>query len=62
MALSENSDKITYDEFKELVREMRHAQRRYFISRRPEVLVRSKELERQVDEVLADARQMRLPV
>lgn len=36
----------------ELVKEMRHQQRRYFALRKPETLERSKELEREVDKAI----------
>lgn len=36
-------------EFRSLVREMREAQKEYFRKRAPEALIRSKQLERQVD-------------
>lgn len=47
-----NSGKITLQEFARLVRDMRHNQRRYFATRKWDVLERSKELERKVDEVV----------
>ena len=34
----ENLGKITLEEFAELIRQMRHNQRRYFAQRRPEIL------------------------
>ena len=46
------SEKITLEEFAEEVRQMRYQQRRYFAYRRPEVLERSKELERRVDRIV----------
>lgn len=47
-----NQQKSTFEEFVELVREMRHQQRRYFALRRPDALERSKELEREVDKAI----------
>lgn len=47
-------EKITLEEFAEEVRQMRYQQRRYFAYRRPEVLERSKELERRVDKMVAE--------
>lgn len=47
-----NYTKLTFEEFVELVKEMRHQQRRYFALRRPETLERSKELEREVDKAI----------
>ena len=48
------------NQFRDLVRDMRAAQREYFRSRSHFVLQRSKELERQVDaELKADARPSR---
>ena len=49
----ENADKITLEEFAELVRQMRHNQRRYFAQRRPEILETCKKLESEVDAVIA---------
>lgn len=46
------SEKITLEKFAEEVRQMRYQQRRYFAYRRPEVLERSKELERRVDRIV----------
>ena len=45
-------EKITLKEFAEEVRQMRYQQRRYFAYRMPEVLARSKELERRVDRIV----------
>lgn len=45
-------EKITLEEFAEEVRQMRYQQRRYFAYRMPEVLARSKELERRVDRIV----------
>jgi hypothetical protein len=48
---------IPYNQFRELVRDMRAAQREYFRTRSHFALQRSKELERQVDaELKADER------
>lgn len=47
-----NQAKLTFEEFVELVKEMRHQQRRYFALRKPETLERSKELEREVDKAI----------
>lgn len=47
-----NSRKLTFEQFVELVKEMRHQQRRYFALRKPETLERSKELEREVDKAI----------
>ena len=44
---------IPYNQFRELVREMRAAQREYFKTRSHFALQRSKELERQVDAELS---------
>ena len=49
----ENHDKITLEEFAELVKQMRHNQRRYFAQRRPEILATCKKLESEVDAVIA---------
>ena len=43
---------MNVDEFKNLVRQMREAQKKYFRTRDPAVLSRSKELERRVDAAL----------
>lgn len=48
----ENSAEITLIEFADLVRQMRHNQRRYLAHRRPEVLETCKRLEYQVDSVI----------
>lgn len=48
------SEKITLEKFAEEVRQMRYQQRRYFAYRRPEVLERSKELERRVDKMVEE--------
>lgn len=53
-----NSTKITYSEFREIVRQMRHNQRRYFATRNQDALRISKELEKRVDEELAKDKQM----
>lgn len=47
-----NQEKLTFEEFVELVKEMRHQQRRYFALRRPDALERSKELEWEVDKAI----------
>lgn len=49
----ENPEKITLEEFAELVKQMRHNQRRYFAQRRPEILATCKKLESEVDAVIA---------
>lgn len=49
----ENPDKITLEEFAELVKQMRHNQRRYFAQRRPEILETCKRLEHEVDAIVA---------
>jgi hypothetical protein len=49
----ENPGKITLEEFAELVKQMRHNQRRYFAQRRPEILATCKKLESEVDAVIA---------
>lgn len=49
----ENPGKITLEEFSELVKQMRHNQRRYFAQRRPEILATCKKLESEVDAVIA---------
>lgn len=49
----ENPGKITLEEFAELIRQMRHNQRRYFARRRPEILATCKKLESEVDAVIA---------
>lgn len=49
-----DSEKITLEKFAEEVRQMRYQQRRYFAYRRPEVLERSKELERRVDKMVGE--------
>jgi hypothetical protein len=46
---------MTHNQFLELVREMRHNQRQYFKHRTQNFLQRSKELEKQVDQHLADS-------
>ena len=45
--------KITFKEFVELVKKMRRQQRRYFATRNKEVLAESKNLEQQVDSIIA---------
>ena len=49
----ENPGKITLEEFAELVKQMRHNQRRYFAQRRPEILATCKKFESEVDAVIA---------
>ena len=44
---------MTNEEFVSLVREMRECQRKYFRTREKSVLMRSKALEKQVDEALS---------
>ena len=58
----ENPGKITLEEFAELIRQMRHNQRRYFAQRRPEILETCKRLEGKVDAIVAKItdKQMRL--
>lgn len=58
----ENPGKITLEEFAELIRQMRHNQRRYFAQRRPEILETCKRLESEVDAIVAKItdKQMRL--
>lgn len=58
----ENPGKITLEEFAELIRQMRHNQRRYFAQRRPEILETCKRLESEVDTIVAKItdKQMRL--
>jgi len=46
---------MTYDAFRELVRQMREAQNRYFKSRDPEALTKARELERSVDNAVTSA-------
>lgn len=53
IAVSEISDEITLENFSELVKSMRHQQRRYFATRSKEVLAESKKLEAKVDAVIA---------
>lgn len=52
-SINEKEGKITLEDFAELVKQMRHNQRRYFAQRRPEILNTCKELEKQVDELVA---------
>ena len=49
-----DSEKITLEKFAEEERQMRYQQRRYFAYRRPEVLERSRELERRVDKMVEE--------
>jgi len=48
---------MTAEQFRDLVRHMRDAQKKYFATRDPMVLSHSKELERRVDAELRDRRQ-----
>lgn len=45
-------EEINLSEFIDLVQEMRFNQKRYFSTRNPEALKRSKELEKKVDEII----------
>lgn len=58
----ENPGKITLEEFAELIRQMRHNQRRYFAQRRPDKLATLESWERKVDAIVAKItdKQMRL--
>lgn len=49
----ENPAEITFEMFVELVKQMRHNQRRYFAQRRPEILETCKQLEQEVDAIVA---------
>ena len=49
----ENPEKITAKELAEMVKQMRHNQRRYFAQRRPEILETCKRLEHEVDAIVA---------
>lgn len=51
--ICENPEKITFDDFIKLVKDMRHQQRRYFATRNKDVLAASKKLEAQVDAFIA---------
>lgn len=55
-------DKITLENFAELVRQMRHNQKRYFQFRKPEILETCKMYERTVDRVIEkmNEKQMKL--
>lgn len=46
-------DEITLEYFSNLVKQMRHQQRRYFATRNSDILKESKRLERQVDAIIA---------
>ena len=48
---------MTAEQFRDLVRHMRDAQKKYFATRDPLILSQSKELEREVDAELRDRRQ-----
>lgn len=50
--MSEISNEITLDYLAGLVKQMRHAQRRYFATRSKDVLAESKRLEALVDAVI----------
>lgn len=50
--VSQIPDEITLDYLAELVKQMRHAQRRYFATRNKDVLAESKRLEALVDAVI----------
>lgn len=60
--VSQIPDEITLDYFAELVKQMRHAQRRYFATRNKDVLSDSKRIEALVDAIISKLydRQMRL--
>lgn len=49
---AQKSSEITLDKFASLVRDMRHAQRRYFATRDKNVLQTSKKLEHDVDAII----------
>lgn len=49
----EKTGEITLKEFAELVKQMRYNQRRYFAQRRPEILATCKQLENDVDAIIA---------
>lgn len=57
---SEKTDKITLIEFANLVKQMRHNQRRYILQRRPEVLETCNRLEQQVDEIVSKITEVQL--
>lgn len=53
----ENFEKLTADDFYKFVRlvaDMRHQQRRYFSTRKPDALRASRDLERTVDAIAAE--------
>lgn len=50
--VSQIPDEITLDYLAELVKQMRHAQRRYFATRNKDVLAESKQLEALVDAII----------
>lgn len=60
--VSQIPDEITVEYLAELVKQMRHAQRRYFATRNKDVLAESKRLEALVDAVIGRLydKQMRL--
>lgn len=49
---AQNPDKITMESLANAVKDMRHAQRRYFATRDRNVLLTSKKLEQQVDAMI----------
>lgn len=51
-------ERITFDVLMDKVQQMRHAQRRYFRFRDPEVLAESKALEKEIDEIIAARREI----
>lgn len=57
---SEKTDEITLIEFANLVKQMRHNQRRYILQRRPEVLETCNRLEQQVDEIVSKITEVQL--
>lgn len=59
---NENSQEITLENFAELVKQMRHQQRRYFATHSKEILSDCKVLEAQVDSIINKIfdRQMKL--
>lgn len=60
--VSQIPDEITVEYLAEIVKQMRHAQRRYFATRNKDVLAESKRLEALVDAVIGRLydKQMRL--
>ena len=47
-----NSGKITFEEFAEKVKQMRHYQKRYFATRDKTIMQESKKLEAEIDEII----------